>query len=65
MVLIVFGLEGGLILKNPLLAIKAVVIMLNFYLIISGITILSGILLRMKYEDIVVLTFGSASKKYE
>lgn len=62
MVLIVFGLEGGMILKNPLLAIEAVVVMLVFYLIMFAIPIALGKLMHLPYENVVALTYGASSK---
>jgi len=62
MVLIVFGLEGGIILKNPGMAAMAVLVMLAFYLVMFAIPIALGWLLRMPYEDVVALTYGASSK---
>jgi ACR3 family arsenite transporter len=62
MVLIVFGLEGSMILKNLGMAVTAVLVMLAFYLIMFAIPIGLGWLLRMPYEDVVALTYGASSK---
>ena len=62
MVLVVFGLEGGIILKNPSIAVIAVIVMLVFYLLLFGTAIGLGLLFKMKYEDLVALAFGASSK---
>ena len=62
MVLVVFGLEGALILKNPLMAVTAVLVMLALYLLMFAIPIALGWILRMPYDDVVALTYGASSK---
>jgi len=62
MVLVVFGMEGGIILKNPAMAVTAVLVMLAFYLLMFAIPIALGLILRMPYADVVALTYGASSK---
>ncbi len=59
MVIVVFGLEGMIVLRHPNLAFKAIAIMLIFYTTLFALAILISKLLRLKYADMVSLYYST------
>ena len=59
MVVMVFGLEGGIVLKHPALAIKAILVMGIFYLILFSLALLLAKFLKFQYKNMVSLYYST------
>ena len=59
MVVMVFGLEGGIVLKHPALAIKAILVMGIFYLILFSLVLLLAKFLKFQYKNMVSLYYST------
>ncbi len=59
MVVMVFGLEGGIVLKHPALALKAILVMGVFYLVLFSLALLIAKLFKFQYENTVSLYYST------
>ena len=59
MVIMVFGLEGAIVLHHPALAVKAIVLMSIFYVVLFSMAILLAKLFKFSYADMVSLYYST------
>lgn len=59
MVIMVFGLEGAIVLHHPALAGKAIVLMFIFYVVLFSLALLLAKLFKFNYADMVSLYYST------
>ena len=58
MVVMVFGLEGAIILKHPELALKAILVMLIFYVVLFVLSLIIAHVWKFRYPDAAALYYS-------
>jgi len=58
MVIIVFGLEGSIVLSHPAMTVKAILLMLIFYIVLFVLSLFLGKIMKFSYPDAAALYYS-------